>query len=59
MYAVLLSIFATVGMTLAQIGVNGVLACTVTQRNREIGIRIALGACRSEVMSLVLWQSTG
>ena len=57
MYAVLLSIFAAVGMTLAQIGVNGVLAYTVTQRSREIGIRMALGATGAAVVRLIVSQS--
>jgi putative ABC transport system permease protein len=51
---VVLSIFAAVGLTLAGIGVYGLISYTVGQRTREIGIRAALGAGRSSLMGLVL-----
>jgi predicted permease len=52
----LLTVFATIALVLALAGIYGTVAYAVAQRTQELGIRVALGATRRDVLRLVIWD---
>lgn len=55
---ILLASIAGVALLLAMIGLYGVIAYSTAQRTSEIGVRVAIGAQRSDVIRLVVWEGT-
>ena len=53
----LIGLFALLALVITAAGITGVMALAVTQRTREIGIRIALGATRSRIIAMMMRQA--
>jgi putative ABC transport system permease protein len=56
LYMLLLGIFAGIALVLASVGIYGVMNYSVNQRKHEIGIRMAIGAQRSDIMKMIVGQ---
>jgi ABC-type antimicrobial peptide transport system permease subunit len=55
--AILLSVFAGLALIVAAAGLYGVLSYMITQRSRDIAVRMALGASQGEVVGMIVWRA--